>query len=95
MSPADEFLALLRDRLPLALLRHADIVSMGPVYRCDRLFEAGADLSDALVAYEADHVGPDVLREHALDVALLAVTAYLATVTAHHQPEKDDQDGSC
>lgn len=93
MSPADEFLALLKQRLPGALLRHADLALMGPVYRCDRMFEAGADLSDACAAFEAGRVGADTLREHALDVAALSFAAYVATVNA--QPVKEGATDGC
>jgi hypothetical protein len=52
----------------------------GAVYRADTLFEAGADLSDALVGVEQGRLGEDVARQEALRVCRLAVLLWLSVV---------------
>ena len=52
----------------------------GAVYRADTLFEAGADLSDALVGVEQGRLGEDVARTEALRVCRLAVLLWLSVV---------------
>lgn len=52
----------------------------GAVYRADALFEAGADLSDALVGVEQGRLGADVARQEALKVCRLAVLLWLSTL---------------
>ena len=50
----------------------------GAVYRADTLFEAGADLSDALVGVEQGRLGEDVARQEALRVCRLVVLLWLS-----------------
>jgi hypothetical protein len=59
----------------------------GAVYRADALFEAGADLSDALVGVEHGRLGEDVARTEALRVCRLAVLLWLSVVG------EDEEDG--
>jgi hypothetical protein len=79
LNAIDCFVELLAARLTLGQGALPGLAAKDAVYRADALFEAGAELSDCLVAYDAGRVGADVVREEALTVAGLACQLYLAT----------------
>jgi hypothetical protein len=79
VNALDVFVELLAARLTLGQGALPGLAALDAVYRADALFEAGADLSDVLVAYDAGRLGADVVREAALKVAGLACQLYLAT----------------
>jgi hypothetical protein len=79
VNAIDCFVELLAARLTLGQGALPGLAAQDAVYRADALFEAGAELSDVLVAYDAGRVGADVVREEALKVAGLACQLYLAT----------------
>jgi hypothetical protein len=80
VNAADSFCELLRVRLTQAQHQADDLVVRGPLLRCDPLFEAGADLSDMVVAYAEGRVGESVVRQEALRCAALCARIYWATV---------------
>ena len=63
------------------------LLQAGAVYRADTLFEAGADLSDALLGVEQGRLGEDVARTEALRVCRLAVLLWLSVAG------EDEEDG--
>jgi hypothetical protein len=79
VNAADSFCELLRARLAQAQHQADDLALRGPLLRCDPLFEAGADLSDMVVAYAEGRVGASVVRQEALRVAALAFRVFTAT----------------
>jgi hypothetical protein len=79
MNAIDCFCELLAARLTLTQGALPGLAALDAVWRADALFEAGADLSDSLLAFERDLVGSDTVREGALRVAALACQLYLAT----------------
>ena len=79
MNAVDVFVELLAARLTLGQGALPGLAALDAVYRADALFEAGADLSDLLLAYDGGAVGADVIREAALKVAALSCQLYLAT----------------
>jgi hypothetical protein len=72
-----------RDLEALRVLREAAAVD-----RADTLFEAVADLSDALVSHEAGRVNETVVRAEALRVCRLAVLLWLSVCAG-----EDEDDG--
>ena len=70
-----------------------DLAALPPNYRADALFLLGADLSDVLVAYSLEQCGPDVVREAALAVAVIAGQLWLATVGDDALPSEGERDG--
>lgn len=68
-------------------------------YRADPLFEAGADLVDALEGQEAGRLGLSVIRQEALRVCVLAAQLYVSLCDAGPSPvqtvgeEGPDDDG--
>jgi hypothetical protein len=87
VNAIDCFVELLAARLTLSQGSLPALAAKDAVYRADALFEAGADLSDALVAYDDGRVGSSTVRESALNVAGLACQLYLATTGAACCPE--------
>ena len=90
MNAADVFCELLRARLTLGQHELAALLDAPAVYRADPLFEAGADLVDVLIAFEACRVNETVVREQALRVATLSAQLYLATTGGQTVDEGDD-----
>lgn len=80
MNAANEFCELLRARLTQAQHQPDELTERGPLLRCDPLFEAGADLSDMVLAYAEGRVGAHVVRQEALRCAALCARIYWATV---------------
>ena len=97
MNAVDVFCELLAARLTLGQGGPGGgalpgLAALDAVYRADALFEAGADLSDSIVAFERDLVGSDTVREGALRVAALACQLYLATTGGGLAEEIGDGD---
>jgi hypothetical protein len=82
MNDVDVFVELLAARLTLGQGALPDLAARDAVYRADSLFEAGADLTDVLVGYDAGRVGSSAVMDAALKVAALACQVYLATTGA-------------
>jgi hypothetical protein len=82
---------LLRAKLTLSQYRLPDLAGRGPHYRTDSLFEAGADLSDMVLAFSAGRVGESVVLQEALRVAAEACLVYVATV--RHTRREGVRDG--
>jgi hypothetical protein len=79
--PIQNFCADLCERTEDAVLYRHELPRLreaGAVYRADTLFEAGADLSDALVGFEQGRLGEDVVKTEALRVCRLAVLLWLS-----------------
>ena len=92
MNSIDCFVELLAARLTLGQGALAGLAQKDAVYRADALFEAAADLSDLLLAYDGGGVGADVIREAALKAAALAAQLYLATTGVGLAEEIGDGD---
>lgn len=65
------------------------LAEAGAVYRADALFEAGADLSDCLVAHERGEVDERTVRSEALRVAALACRLWLVSLELTVQNETE------
>ena len=88
--PVQNFCADLCERLEGCAGELPGLRQAGAVYRADSLFEAGADLSDALVGVEQGRLGADVARQEALKVCRLAVLLWLSTLEQTVQTEDEE-----
>jgi hypothetical protein len=77
VNAADVFAELLHARL--CLNQHDMDGLRAQVFLCDPLFEAGADLADAILAYEQGRGGANMVRELALRTAQLAAQVWLVS----------------
>jgi hypothetical protein len=82
MMAADVFVELLHARLCLSQHQPAPPTDRDAVYWCDPVFEAVADLHDAVVAFAGQGspgpgAGANMVREQALQVAQLACQLWL------------------
>jgi hypothetical protein len=74
-----------RERLLATSVDELELIAADrPAYRCDRLFELGADLADVLWAYalpegDPQRAGEGAVRTAALDVLVEAVKLWTAT----------------
>lgn len=78
--PVWDFCRDLAERLERGDHTVEGLAEAGAVYRADALFEAGADLSDCLVAHERGEVDISTVRSEALRVATLACRLWLVSL---------------
>jgi hypothetical protein len=77
VNAAEVFVELLHARLVLG--QHDLKALREQSYPCDPLFEAGADLADAVLAYEDGRGGANLVRELALKCAQLSAQVWLVS----------------
>jgi hypothetical protein len=79
--PIQNFCADLCERTEDAVVYRHELPRLreaGAVYKADPLYEAVADLTDALLGHEQGRLGEDVARQEALRVCRLAVLLWLS-----------------